>query len=106
MYKALMTSGADPEKRDDALKSVANMERDAAVAKLNPPPAVQKLTGEEKATKAEEYRTQITDLQKALLSLEDAIAAKNADDVKKGLESLDAIMKKGHGEFMPKRDGQ
>lgn len=105
-FKMLKTNAADPEKREDSLRSVEMMERDAAIAKLNLPPMVQHLSGEQKAAKADEYRADITELQKALLSLEDAINTKNAEDVKKGLDALEAIMNKGHAEFIPKRQGR
>lgn len=105
-FKALKNNAADPEKREDSLRNVEMMERDAAIAKLNLPPMVLHLSGEEKAAKADEYRADITELQKALLSLEDAINTKNAEDVKKGLDSLEAIMNKGHATFIPKRKGR
>ncbi len=104
--KTLKANAADPEKMEESIHSVETMERDAAVAKLNLPPMVQHLTGDEKAAKTADFRADITELQKALLSLEDAITAKNADDIKKGLDSLEAIMNKGHAEFIPKKEGE
>ena len=105
-YKTLKANAADPEKRDDSLRNVQMMERDAAVAKLNLPPTVQRLPADQKTAKAEDYRADLTELQKTLLSLEDSIAAKNADDIKKGLDSIEAIMNKGHEEFIPKKNGE
>ncbi|HUO09603.1 MAG TPA: cytochrome b562 [Phycisphaerae bacterium] len=104
MYKALKKNAADPSKREESLHNVAVMERDAAIAKVILPPPVQHATGDEKAKKAEDYRTDMVTLMKTLLSLEDAIATKNSDDINKGLDAIKAIMEKGHEEFMPKRD--
>ena len=103
-YKMLKANAADPAKMEESDSRRRNDGScDAAVAKLsNLPPMVQHLTGDEKAAKTADFRADITELQKALLSLEDAIAAKNTDDIKKGLDSLEAIMNKGHNEFIPK----
>ena len=105
MYKALKADAADPAKIDESLHNVQTMERDVAIAKLNPPPTVRNATGDDKVKKTEDFRTDMSDLMKTLLSLEDAIAAKNADDINKGLDAIKAAMDKGHGEFIPKREG-
>jgi hypothetical protein len=104
-YKTLKANAADPEKRDESLRNVQMMERDAAVAKLSMPPGFQRLPADQKAGKLEDFRADFTELQKTLLSLEDAIAARNADDIKKGLDSIETIMNKGHEEFIPKKNG-
>jgi len=81
------------------------MERDAAIAKLFLPPIVRRATGDAKATQTEAYRVAMVGLMKALMGLEDAIAAKKPDDVKTALDAIEEVMKKGHEQFAP-QEGQ
>jgi hypothetical protein len=104
LYKGLMADGPDTSKTDDNLRSVAMMERDAAISKLSLPPMVRRANGDDKARETEAYRVAMTGLMKALMNVEDAIAAKNPEDIKKALAGVDDVMKKGHEEFIPKRE--
>jgi hypothetical protein len=100
MLKTIQNEAADPAKSDQALKDLATFERDVAISKLQAPPYVNRLpTAEEKAKELESYRVTMNVLTRALLDLEDAVAAKKPDDIKKSLDQLAQIEKQGHTEF-------
>jgi hypothetical protein len=100
-FRALQAEVADPAKLDQALKDIATMQRDAAISKTLTPPSVNRLADDKKAAATESYRLKMVGLMKALLDLEDAVASKKSDDVKKGLQAIEEIMKQGHAEFAP-----
>jgi hypothetical protein len=99
-YRALKAEAADPTKIEQSLRDLATMQRDVTISKLQTPPSVNRLAGDKKAEAVTSYRTMMNGLLKALLDLEDAVTAKKADDIKKGFEEVDQIMKQGHAEFI------
>ncbi len=104
VYKALKVEAADSEKMDQALKDVAVMERDAAISKTLLPPTVTRAADADKAAKGESYRVMMVDLMKSLMDLEDGIAGKNPENVKKSLDAVEGVMNKGHEAFIPKEN--
>ncbi len=101
-YKALKAEASDPTKLDQSLRDVATMQRDVAISKLATPPVVNRMAaGDKKTEEAENYRKAMNGLLHTLLDLEDAIVAKNADDMKKGFDQVEQIMNAGHAEFRP-----
>ncbi len=101
-YKALKAEAADPAKLDQSLHDVATLQRDVAISKLATPPLVNRMpAGDKKTAEMENYRKAMNTLLHTLLDLEDAIAAKNADDMKKGFDKVEQLMNAGHAEFRP-----
>jgi hypothetical protein len=101
-YRALKADAVDDAKQEQALTDIATMLRDAAISKLQVPPRVSKLQGDEKTKAIASYRTMMSGLMRTLLDLEDAVTDKKADAVKKGFADIEEIMKQGHDEFAPK----
>jgi len=100
MLTTIKNEAGDPAKIEQTLKDITTFERDVAISKLQAPPYVNRLaTAEEQAKALESYRVEMNVLTRALLDLEDAVAAKKADDIKKSLDTLAQIEKQGHTEF-------
>jgi hypothetical protein len=96
---ALKRDGADPEKIEQNLRTLAQMQRDVAIAKMQNPP-VQRITDPAKqATGAETFRLAMSSIQRTLLDLEDAVIAKKPDDIKRLIAKLDEIERNGHRLF-------
>jgi hypothetical protein len=98
MLRAIKAEAADETKIEQTLKDLAQFERDVAIAKMQTP-STNKVEEAKKANAAADYRTAMTSIQRTLLDLEDAVAAKKADEVKKLIAKLDDIEKAGHAEF-------
>ncbi|HEY4329540.1 MAG TPA: cytochrome b562 [Phycisphaerae bacterium] len=102
MLTAIKKEADMPESQEQTLKDIATLARDVAIAKLQTPPVMVRMTApEEKAKAAIDYRNDMNSLTRALLDLEDAVIAKKSDDIKKYIAKLDDLEKAGHAEFRP-----
>jgi hypothetical protein len=98
MITAIKADAADPTKAEAVLKNIVQFERDVAIAKMQTPP-VERVAEADRAKAADEYRKAMTTLQRTLLDLEDAVAAKKTDDIKKLITKLEETQKAGHTLF-------
>ncbi len=97
---AIKAEAADPAKADQAIHDISVMARDVAIAKLQTPPYVNKLTdADQKAKEMATFRTMLNGVTRTLLDLEDAVNAKKPDDVKAAIAKLEDMEKAGHAEF-------
>ena len=96
MVLALKKDAADPDKIEQTLKTLAQLERDIAIAKMQRPP-VDRVPDAEKGLV--DYRTFMTVLQRTALDLEDAVVAKKPDEIKKLIAKFDELEQAGHDEF-------
>lgn len=93
---------ADPARRGDALRLVAEAQRNCATAKMLPlPPQFTKdATDEAARTKiVDEYASDLRKTMRMLLDLEDAVAAGKADEAKAILAKLEDMRKHAHEEL-------
>jgi len=100
--KGLKDLVADPAKKADALKAVADMQRNCAVCKALPLPAQFTKDAADDAAKAkiqDEYASDLRKTMRMLLDLEDAIVAGKADDAKAILAKIDEMREHAHKEL-------
>jgi len=92
---------ADPGNMDLTLRDLATFQRDVAVCKLHAPPAIGRLSGEERADELNSYRIMMSNLMRTSLDLEDAVTEKNVEQAKKLIAQIEEIENDGHQEFVP-----
>lgn len=100
--KGLKELAADPAKKSEALKAVAEMQRTCATCKALPLPAQYTKDAADDAAKAkiqDEYASDLRKTMRLLLDLEDAIVAGKADDAKAILAKIDAMREHAHKEL-------
>jgi len=97
MVTALKAEASDPSKSEQALKDLAQFERDVAIAKTMPVPAVDPAT--DAAKSATDFRNGMNTLLRAALDMEDAVVNKKPDVITKSLQTFADVEKAGHGEF-------
>jgi hypothetical protein len=105
MLQALKKEAADPAQAEQALKDLAQFERDVSIAKMQIPPQINSIAdAKAKGDALTSYRALMSGLMKTALDLEDAVNAKKPDDVKKAIAQLEGIEKQGHTELKVGQD--
>jgi cytochrome c556 len=97
--KRLSTEASDPATKDAAMADVILLERDIGIAKTGMPDNVRSLSGDAQAKALGEFRGMMSKLLRDVMSLEDAIDAGKADDVKTAFALIGADEKAGHEKF-------
>jgi len=102
MNKSLRTlkkQVADPSKKEDNLKLLADIRKHVATSHKMDPAKTKDIPAAEKAAYLEKYRKQLDDLDKSYEQVEAAIKADKPDDAKKAFEKLSEQKEKGHKDF-------
>jgi len=100
--KGLKELVADPAKKSEALKAIAEMQRNCAACKSMPLPAKYTKDAADDAAKAkiqDEYASDLRKTMRMLLDLEDAIVAGKADEAKAILAKVDEMREHAHKEL-------
>jgi hypothetical protein len=105
LNRALTAMGeavADPSRKGDALRLVAEAQRNCATAKMLPLPSQFTRDAADEAAKAkivDEYASDLRKTMRMLLELEDAVAAGKADEARAILARIEEMRKHAHEEL-------
>jgi hypothetical protein len=98
-YGKIRTQYKDPAQNDSTLALLSTFESQAAAAKGVLPPSINGMPEADRKKATDEYRSEMRDLIRTALDLEDEINAGDMDKAAASVTKLGAIEKTGHSEF-------
>lgn len=101
-FKGLSGIITDPSKKDDALKMIADMQRNCAAAKTTAVPGEYLKSAADDAAKAKiqaEFHSDLRKMMHMLVDMEDAVVAGKTDEAKTILAKVEAIRDHSHKEI-------
>jgi len=102
-WRAIKADAGDPARQEAVIRNIDLMIRESAISKLGVPGAIRRMPAEKQAEAVKSYHAMMLSTIKTLVALEEAVVEKKAEEIKKCIEQLDELEKKGHAEFLPEQ---
>jgi hypothetical protein len=102
-FKALRGQVSDPTKNESSLQLLEDLEKHTLAAKAMTPRGATTRPTDERAKYVADYRTDMANLLRVELEVEEALLDNKNDKAAEAVKTLADMMGEGHKEFRPKR---